>query len=155
MELEANDFARLRSQASRGELILFTGAGFSVGANDHSGRPIASSHELKRELWQLCYAGETYDDSSSLGDLYGAALRQKKSDLSSLLQSRLTVNPDTLPEYYLALFNFPWFRCYTLNVDDLESAVGRRFGLERQLITVSSRNLGAKHPPGSPTSPRA
>jgi hypothetical protein len=118
MELEAHDFARLRSQASRGELILFTGAGFSLGAKDHSGRSIPSVNELKHELWQLCYPGEAYDESSSIGDLYGAAMRQKKSDLSNLLQSRLTVCPDSLPEYYLPLFNFPWFRCYTLNVDD-------------------------------------
>src|SRR5262249_47513976 len=117
MELEPNDFARLRSQSSRGELILFTGAGFSVGAKDHQGRSIPSSYELKRELWEFCYPGQPYDDSSSLGDLYGAALRQKKNALASLLQSRLTINPETLPEYYLALFNFPWLRCYTLNVD--------------------------------------
>jgi len=152
MELEPNDLARLRSQASRGELILFTGAGFSLGAKDHAGRPIPSSKDLKRELWQLCYPGEDYDDSSSIGDLYGAALRLKKTDLSNLLQSRLTVDPDTLPEYYLSLFNFPWFRCYTLNVDDLESAVGRRFSLQRPPLTVSARTGETRHLPGAPSS---
>src|ERR1022692_5089285 len=152
MELEAHDLARLRSQASRGELILFTGAGFSFGAEDHSGHPVPSVNELKQELWQLCYPGETYDASSSIGDLYGAAMRQKKSELSNLLQSRLTVAPDTLPEYYLSLFNFPWFRCYTLNVDDLESAVGRRFTLQRPPITISARSGEAEHLPGLPPS---
>ncbi len=152
MELEAHDFARLRSQASRGELILFTGAGFSLGAEDYSGRPIPSSQDLKRELWQLCYPGEAYDDSSSIGDLYSAGMRQKKSDLSDLLQSRLTVNPESLPEYYLALFNFPWFRCYTLNVDDLDSAVGRRFALQRRIVTVSATTGEMKHLPGVPPS---
>jgi hypothetical protein len=48
MELEANDLARLWSQVSRGELILFTGAGFSIGAKDHSGRLIPSVSELKK-----------------------------------------------------------------------------------------------------------
>jgi hypothetical protein len=100
MELEANDLARLRSQVSRGELILFTGAGFSIGAKDHSGRPIPSVSELKKELWQLLYPGEPYDAYSSIGDLYGAATRQKKADLTNLLQSRLTVRPENLPEYY-------------------------------------------------------
>jgi hypothetical protein len=70
MELESNDLARLRSQASRGELILFTGAGFSLGAKDYYGRPIPSSYELKRELWELCYPGDQYDNSSYIGDLY-------------------------------------------------------------------------------------
>jgi hypothetical protein len=150
MELEANDFARLRSQVSRGELILFTGAGFSIGAKDHSGRPIPSVSELKKELWQLLYPGEPYDAYSSIGDLYGAAMRQRKADLTNLLQSRLTVRPEDLPEYYLPLFNFPWFRCYTLNVDDLESAVGRRFDLQRPPITISARDA-ADHLPGVPS----
>jgi hypothetical protein len=153
MELESHDLARLRSQASRGELILFTGAGFSFGAKDHYGRPVPSVNDLKQELWQLCYPGETYDGSSTIGDLYGAALRQKRSELSNLLQSRLMVAPDTLPEYYLALFNFPWFRCYTLNVDDLESAVGRRFSLRRPPITISARSGEEERLPGvSPSS---
>jgi len=150
MELEANDLARLRSQVSRGELILFTGAGFSIGAKDHSGRPVPSVSELKKELWQLLYPGEPYDAYSSIGDLYGAALRQKKAELTNLLQSRLTVRPEDLPEYYLPLFNFPWFRCYTLNVDDLESAVGRRFELQRPPITISARDA-ADHLPGVPS----
>ena len=153
MELEANDFARLRSQVSRGELILFTGAGFSIGAKDHSGRPIPSVSELKKELWQLLYPDEPYDAYSSVGDLYGAAMRQKKADLTNLLQSRLTVRPEDLPEYYLPLFNFPWFRCYTLNVDDLESAAGRRFELQRQPITISARDA-ADHLPGVPSAQR-
>lgn len=110
------------------------------------------STKLKQQLWQLCYPDEAYDASSSIGDLYGAAMRQKKADLGILLQSRLTVCPDSLPEYYLALFNFPWFRCYTLNVDDLESAVGRRFNLQRPPITISARGGEAERLPGLPPS---
>ncbi len=60
-------------------LHLFTGAGFSIGAKDHSGRPIPSVSELKEELWQLLYPDEPYDAYSSVGDLYGAAMRQKKA----------------------------------------------------------------------------
>ncbi len=140
----------MKSQASRGELILFTGAGFSLGAKDHSGRPIPSVGELKKELWQLLYPDEPFDEYSSLGDLYGAAMRQKKTELTNMIRSRLTVRPDDLPDYYLPLFNFPWFRCYTLNIDDLESAVGGRFELERPPITISARNA-ADHLPGIPS----
>ncbi len=136
MELEPNDLARLRSQTSKGDLILFTGTGFSAGAMDHNGIPIPSVIEMKRELWQLCYPGEEFDASSSLGDLYGAALQRGKADLIRMLQARLTVDPDSLPEYYRSFFNFPWFRCYTLNVDDLDCAVARRFTLERPLLTI-------------------
>lgn len=82
MNLDVNDFARLRAQASRGELILFTGAGFSAGAKDRSGRSVPTVGELKRELWQLCYLTDAYDDASSLGDLYAAALRKSKSPVA-------------------------------------------------------------------------
>jgi hypothetical protein len=138
MELEANDFARLQSQTSHGELLLFTGAGFSSGAKDYSGRSIPSTFDLKREIWDLCYPGQPFDESSSLGDLYGAALRRARRDLVELLRVRFTVDPDSLPQYYQAFFNFPWFRCYTLNVDDLDGAVSRRFRLERPLVAVSA-----------------
>lgn len=154
MQMEASDLARLRSQASRGELILFTGAGFSLGAKNRFGQALPTSGELKHELWKLCYPGEPFDDLSSLGDLYGAALRANKRELSSLLQRRLTVDPDTLPDYYQTLFNFPWFRYYTLNVDDLESAVARKFGLERQPISISARDSDVAHLPGIPFSSR-
>jgi hypothetical protein len=140
MQMEPTDLARLRSQASRGELILFTGAGFSLGAKDRKGENLPSSAQLKLEIWQLCYPGEAFDDSCSLGDLYEAALRRKKTELDTLLHSRLSVDPSSLPEYYKIFFSFPWLRCYTLNVDDLESAVGRRFGIQRQPISISARD---------------
>jgi hypothetical protein len=155
MQMEATDLARLRSQASRGELVLFTGAGFSLGGKDRAGRSIPSSPELKREIWELCYPGEEYDDSSSLGDLYAAALRRKRSELEDLLQTRLTVDPASLPEYYRIFFNFPWFRCYTLNVDDLESAVARRFGGQRLPVSISAMNAaGLAEMPGLPLGDR-
>jgi SIR2-like domain len=149
MKLESNDLARLRSQSARGELVLFTGAGFSTGAYDHSGASIPSSGDLKRELWQLCYPGEAFDAASSLGDLYAASLRKTKSGLLSMIGQRLTVNPDSLPEYYHTLFNFPWCRCYTLNVDDLEAAVARRFKLERSLVTISATESVTANLPGA------
>jgi hypothetical protein len=68
------------------------------------------------------------------------------------LQDRLTVDPDTLPEYYQKLFNFPWFRSYTLNVDNLESAVARKFGLERQPVPISARETDVTRLPGVPFS---
>ncbi|MGA9885754.1 MAG: SIR2 family protein [Candidatus Acidiferrales bacterium] len=139
MQIDPSDLARLRSQASRGELVLFTGAGFSLGAKDYSGRVIPSSAQLKREIWDICYPDEQFDDTSSLGDLYGAALRRKKTELERLLRERLSVDPASLPEYYGTIFTFPWFRCYTLNVDDLESAVARRFGAQRQPVSISAR----------------
>jgi hypothetical protein len=150
MRIEPPDLARLRSYMSRGEVILFTGAGFSFGVNDRSGRGIPSSGELKGELWNLCYPGEPLDEGSSLGDLYGAALSRRKSELETLIRQRLTVDPDTLPKYFDNLFNVPWLRCYTLNIDDLESAVKRRTSMDRQPLSISARDPKFSQMPGLP-----
>jgi len=77
-------------------------------------------------------------------------MHQKKHELTNLIRSRLTVRPEDLPEYYRPLFNFPSSRCYTLNIDDLESAVGRRFELQRPPITIAARDA-ADHFPGIPS----
>lgn len=135
---------------SRGEVILFTGAGFSLGAKDRAGQGIPSSRQLKREIWDLCYPGEAFDESCSLGDLYGAALSRRGADLETLIRRRLTVDPDTLPKYYDSFFNVPWMRCYTLNIDDLESAAARRIGVDRQPISISARDPKLSQMPGLP-----
>jgi SIR2-like domain len=154
MHIEPTDLARLRSQVSRAEVILFTGAGFSLGTKDHSGRLIPTSGQLRRELWDLCYPGEAFDESSSLGDIYGAALRKKRSELATFIQERFTIDPASVSPYFQKLFNFPWGRCYTLNVDDLESAVSRQYGLTRQPITLSARETNVANLPGMPFSAR-
>ena len=55
MSLSDSTFARLRSQMERAEIVLFTGAGFSMGAKDRQGRPVPSSTQLKEDLWALSY----------------------------------------------------------------------------------------------------
>lgn len=150
MQIDPTDLARLRSYMSRGEVILFTGAGFSLGARDRAGQGIPSSSELRREIWNLCYPGEPFDEFCSLGDLYGAALSRRRADLETLIRRRLTVDPDTLPKYYDNIFNVPWMRCYTLNIDDLESAVSRRNSVDRQPISISARDPKHSQMPGLP-----
>ena len=60
MGLSANSIARLRSQMARAEIILFTGAGFSVGASNRQGQRLPTTAQLKEELWELCYPDKTH-----------------------------------------------------------------------------------------------
>lgn len=155
MQMESNDLARLRSQMSRAELVLFTGAGFSLGAKSRSGSLVPSASDLKEEIWKLCYPSDPFDPSASLGDLYAAGLRRHRSNLVRLLETRLSVDPDSLPDYYRSYFDTPWLRCYTLNVDDLDSAVSMRFALRRPLLTVSATVRESTQSPASlPTTNR-
>ena len=54
------------------------------------------------------------------------------------VRARLTVDAQLLPEFYETWFKLPWVRCYTLNVDDIESAVASRFALNRALVSISA-----------------
>lgn len=47
-------------------------------------------------------------------------------------------------------FSLPWYRCYTLNIDDLETAVARAFELPRPIIATSATALRpTANPPGT------
>src|SRR5262249_40667900 len=133
-----NTIARLRAQMSRGELVLFTGAGFSSGARDRDSRTLPTTEELKRELWQICFPASPVDSAATLGELYAVALARQQVRLSEFLQKRLTVDPDSLPEFYRLYFTYPWLRFYTLNIDDLAFAASRRFDLQRRLRVLSA-----------------
>ena len=47
---------------AEGKLILFTGAGFSMGATDYSGKNLPSGYGLAKELWEIAFPGEPYFD---------------------------------------------------------------------------------------------
>jgi hypothetical protein len=119
------------------EAVLFTGAGFSAGAFDQSGRALPRSVDMAAELWEMLFEREP-PDSSTLPDLFDVA-SARGVDLSDYQQTRLTVDDSTIPGYYLPWFSAPWRRIYTLNVDDLEEAVARRFELPRPLRTIASQ----------------
>ena len=123
---------------SRGQLVLFTGAGFSSGAKDRNGRDVPGSTELRDLLLEIAFPGERPDPETSLGEAYSVALKRNRNSVRGLLETRLSLSPDTLPELFHLYFNLPWFRVYTLNVDDLEVAAAQRFALKRAPATISA-----------------
>ena len=99
--------ARLRAQVSRGEPVLLTGAGFSFEACDTTGQTLPSSNQLTEEFWHLAFPGEPYDPTTDLGDAYFAAKQSRGGDLLRHIQSRLSVQSETLPEFYRTWFSLP------------------------------------------------
>lgn len=142
MPLEPSTFARLRSQVEQGDLILFTGAGFSLAASDRAGNPLPSVRALKEMLWDIALPSDPFDSTSSLGDVYEIAVRARRTAVADLLRSRFSVDPNALPPFYETVMNFPWRRVYTLNVDDLELAVASRFALRRAIRSLSALDDG-------------
>ena len=130
-----------------GQAMLFTGAGFSVGARDLNGAPLPDSAQMRGELWPLVFESEEPDDSS-LQDLYDAALLRAPERLHAYVATRLRVGDHELPPHYEAWFSAPWRRIYTLNIDDLERAVARQFRLPRPLRSLSAIAPDACEAPG-------
>jgi hypothetical protein len=130
--------ARLRRQLSQGELILFTGAGFSLAAVARSGTTVPSVKELKRGFWHIAFpSAPEVDPNSSLGDLFDLALSRGKNSMRDLLSQGLTIDPTSSPVRFKDWFSLPWYRHYTLNIDDLDEAIAAHYDLPRPLIAIS------------------
>jgi hypothetical protein len=140
---------RLRAQMTRGDIVLFLGSGFSTEAVDIAGRPLPTSPQLTRELWDLAFPGEAFDTTTRLADAYYAAKGRSEAELRQFLMARLSVNAERLPDFYATWFSMPWHRCYTLNFDDVEVAASRRFRLPRPIRSSSATSgkvSGSKDP---------
>jgi hypothetical protein len=125
---------RMRS----GDLVLFTGAGFSSEARSITGDPLPVGSALREVIWRHAYPGEPFEEESTLGDLYQLAVRRAQNRLGEELRRALTVNPNTLPDFYRLWFAVPWRTIYTLNVDDLENAAERHFELPVPMTSISA-----------------
>jgi SIR2-like domain len=128
----------LGGQMGRAEVSLFTGAGFSYGAKDMDGAPVPQVDDLRREIWELVWPDEPFDDNSTLQDTFAAALEEGRTRLSKHLRRRLTVDPDSLTVAHETWMGMPWRRAYTVNIDDVETAAGRRFSLPRRIRSHSA-----------------
>lgn len=138
---------RLKSQIQQGQVILFTGAGFSAAARCTKGMPLPSATELADALWNVAFPGKERDESG-LGDVYEAGLRTARRATEGVIRDRLTVDPKSLDDAYRVWFSFPWYCIYTVNVDSLADAANRAFDLQRPLHTYSALT-DATPPPDS------
>lgn len=114
-----------------------------MSAVSESGLPVPSVRRLKEELWRLAFPGTTeVDDESTLADLFEVAVARAKNNTRELLFSLLKVDAVKSPDRYSKWFSLPWFRHYTLNVDDLDEAINAHYTLPRPLQPVAG-NLEA------------
>ena len=120
-----------------GDAILFTGAGFSLGARDTAGDPLPDSETMRRELHAVLF-GDGPPDDSTLPDLYDVALARAPEELERYLARRLRIGELCDIERYVEWFALPWRRIYTLNVDDLETALGRLARAAPALRSISA-----------------
>ena len=124
--------------------VLFTGAGFSLGALNTAGSSIPTYRELCQELWTLQFPNEKYEDDNSLQDLFDIAINRHRSELVNRLTALFTVDSKSIPSYYKTIYSMPWSCVYTLNIDDLELAATRAFNLPRPAVSTSCTNFESR-----------
>lgn len=118
-----------------GNPILFTGAGFSLGAVNGAGENIPSGNELKRKLL-INFLGYKEDSeecielmASSLSDICTFA----EGEYSSIkLHDYLiaTFSECTPKDFHIAIARFPyWKRIYTVNIDDVMESASEKAAL--------------------------
>ena len=150
-DLERIYIPHLRTQFQRAQPILFTGAGFSAAAKNSSGETLPTYAAIQEKLWDVCFPGEPFEEESTLPDLFEHALKRRRNELLSVLKNLLSVDAESLPNWYEQILSFPWFRCYTLNIDDLALAADRAFNLPRQVRQVSATNPNSPVTGNQPT----
>lgn len=136
--MEPGDKAQLGRRLAEGRVILFTGAGFSLGAKSVSHVPMPDVGALRHLLWPLAFPSDPVDAASSLADVYDVAAARAGNAVRDLLRSYLTVDHASLSGDHKLWFTLPWYRHYTLNVDDLDEQVGRAGTLPRRIRSVSA-----------------
>lgn len=138
----------LRNQLERGRAVLMTGAGFSLDAKTRGGNAIPNPAQLRDSLWELAFPGENVDETSSLGEVFDVALSTNRNNTIAAMRSLLTVDYNTIPLVYQQWFSLPWVAHYTINIDDLDEAVGRRFDLPRPIVAISGMQWDLPRTPG-------
>ncbi|WP_168991870.1 MULTISPECIES: SIR2 family protein [Mesorhizobium] len=105
-----------------GRAVLVTGAGVSINATNKFGRPIAGASEIAKlvaEAADLVYGGEELKEVfEALGASIGSVKYRK------IFENNFT---GTTPSKALvSVFNIPWRRVYTFNVDDTIENIPRK-----------------------------
>ena len=121
-----------------GEVVLFTGAGFSGGCISKSNQPLPTGCQLRRLIWPHAFPSEPFSESESLGDIFAVAVRQDRSGLQATLDEALTIDIGKVPDWYHSYMRMPWYRVYTLNFDNFWEIAARSDPDARVLTPVSA-----------------
>lgn len=137
--MSSDDASQIIKAIASGNAVLVTGAGFSRGATDKYGDPLPLGLDLAKQIWPIAFGNEPFEEASSLGEIFHIANQKAGGRLKTHLEMALTVDPDNLPERYCDWFELPWYRIYTLNLDDLDEVVKVKSNRGPGFTIVSAR----------------
>lgn len=136
LKVETTYKPHIRGQIQSGSMVLFTGAGFSLEAQNINGHLIPSADNLTKKIWDLCYPSEEFEENVELQDIYEDACDRFPQELKRLLQENFTVG-NVFPKWYSEIMSVPWFNSYTLNIDDLMEKVYQSEQKIRKINSIS------------------
>lgn len=127
IDINSHEFLLLLRQFETGQVVLFTGAGFSLGATNSRGTEPPDAAALATELAGQCgwsYSGEP------LPAVYAQAEHHLGTrELRSFLES-LYANLKPAP-WHADIARLYWARIYSTNIDDLVEQVYSRGGVQK------------------------
>jgi energy-coupling factor transporter ATP-binding protein EcfA2 len=132
IETNSQEFQILLRQFEKGNVALFAGAGFSIGAQNSLGTHPPLGPELARILAKEC--GWSYNDED-LPSVYEQAQRHlgSKGLQDVLVRHYRDCKPS---DWHLRVSSLQWYRIYTTNIDDvLEQAYKGPAAQRLDLIT--------------------
>lgn len=100
-----------------GRAILFTGAGFSVGAKNLEGRSPAMARDLSAKIAELISVVEDKDDLGYVSDKLISHHKDKIPTLIELLKKEYTIQESSNEQNLFA--SIDWRRVYTTNYDQV------------------------------------
>ncbi|EKO3890992.1 SIR2 family protein [Vibrio metschnikovii] len=132
----------IKNALLNGRLVLLLGAGASRGCRNSLSQEIPLGGELAEILAEEL--GEDVGDED-LSDVYAAARSDLGSQVDVLLERHFKhCSPS---KEYIELSKYPFFRIYTLNIDDaFEKAVSSQVDSSRKRFNVRQRNDSVVEP---------
>jgi SIR2-like domain len=115
IDTNTHEFQHLLRQFEKGNVVLFAGAGFSIGAQNSRKKDPPLAHELSQILAKEC--GWPYDEEE-LPVIYDQASKYLgRSGLEAVLNQ---LYKDCVPaNWHLLATRLFWHRIYTTNIDDV------------------------------------
>lgn len=119
---ERNDEQYLIRAIGQNKVVLFLGAGFSVGVKNRLGSQIPTGATLGQRLWEFMDYSGNYDNTS-LAEMYEVASTDgtKKYKITEFMEANLLC--DSVPDEYVSLSRIYWHRIYTTNIDNIVEEV--------------------------------
>lgn len=135
--IEKQHLDHLSNQIEQANLILFTGAGFSLSLKNKDGKNLPTGAQLAASLWGAVRPDIEFD-GSSLEDVFGATYNYNKRLTGQHLKEIFNMDTNGIPDWYAAYTNQPWFKVYTLNVDNFWRYGLSKFNSKRGLTLTSA-----------------